>query len=217
MSLERKELDGRKALEITDLWKRHKFLTTQEFGGRLLALRWVLESPPQALSSQAGLQRQALLTQFPAYEKLSQQAAALRAELGRMPIIIDDPEQAKLQAAKLAELEKASRDQEIMLKVMAVRRLPADIVFPPIRTVEEVQKALPKEHGLLVFFTGAAQLVGLFDDRREIRLLAPAQHAGRAEEAGRRAARHRQSRRKQSANRKRSSGRSLARRFGRAV
>jgi hypothetical protein len=155
VSLERKELDGRKALEIADLWKRHKFLTTQEFGGRLLALRWILESPPQALPSQASLQRQALLTQFPAYEQLSQHAAALRAELGRMPIIIEDPEQAKVQAAKLAELEKASRDQEIMLKVMAVRRLPADIVFPPIRTVEEVQKALPKEHALLVFFTGA--------------------------------------------------------------
>lgn len=160
VALERKELDGRRALEIADLWKRHKFLTTQELGGRLLALRWILESPSVALPQEAALQRQALLTQFPEYDKLSQHAAGIRAELGQMPIIATDPELAKRQAAKLAELEKVSRDQEIMLKVMAVRRLPSEIVFPPIRTVEEVQKALPQGHALLAFFTGTRSTFG---------------------------------------------------------
>lgn len=160
VAMERKELDGRRGLEITDLAKRHKFLCTQELGGRLLALRWILESPAEALPKQTALQRQALLTQFPDYEKLSQRSRDIRNELGQMPIVIDDPEAAKLQAAKFAEWEQTTRNQEIMLKVMAVRRLPTDIAFPPTRTVEEVQKLLPEKHAVLAFFTGARSTFG---------------------------------------------------------
>jgi len=159
-SLERKELDGKRALEIADLLKRHKYLSTLELGGRLLALRWLLEGPPETLSKTASLQRQAFLTQFPQYEKLSQQARTIRAELGQMPVVAEDPAAAKQQYAKMAELDKATRGLETMLKVLSLRRMPSEIVFPPIRTTEETQKALPDKHALLTFFVGNRSTFG---------------------------------------------------------
>lgn len=160
ISLERKELDGRRALEIADLAKRHKYLSTLEFGGRILALRWLLEGPPETLSKLATLQRQAFLTQFPKYEKLSQQARAMRADLTQLPIVADNPAAAKLQMSKMAELDKANRDLETMLKVMALRRMPSEIVFPPIRTTADTQKALPDKQALLTFFVGQRSTFG---------------------------------------------------------
>ncbi|MCE9608568.1 MAG: CHAT domain-containing protein, partial [Planctomycetia bacterium] len=160
VSLDRKELDGRRALEIADLAKRHKYLSTQEFGGRLLALRWMLEGPAESLSKLAVIQRQSFLTQFPAYEKLSQHARSIRAELGQLPIVAEDSAALRKQTLKLAELDKANRDLELMLKVMAVRRMPSEIVFPPVRTTEETQKALPDKHALLTFFVGSRSTFG---------------------------------------------------------
>lgn len=160
VSLERKELDGKRALEIADLTKRHKYLSTLEFGGRLLALRWILEGPADSLSKLATLQRQAFLTQFPNYEKLSQEARAMRAELGQLPIVAADQAASKLQVSKMAALENANRDLELMLKVMALRRMPSEIVFPPVRTAEETQKFLPDKHALLTFFVGSRSTFG---------------------------------------------------------
>lgn len=160
VSLERKELDGKRALDIVDLMKRHKYLSTQELGGRLLALRWLLEGPAETLSKTATLQRQAFLTQFPQYEKLSQQARTIRAELGQLPVVAEDPAAAKQQSAKMADLDKANRALEVMLKAMALQRMPSEIVFPPVRTTEETQKALPDRHALLTFFVGARSTFG---------------------------------------------------------
>ena len=57
--LGRKEQD--RALNIAERIRRHRFLVGQALGGRLLALRWVLEGPPEALTPDGALQRQDLL------------------------------------------------------------------------------------------------------------------------------------------------------------
>lgn len=160
LSLESKELDGRRALEIADLAKRHKFLSTQELGGRLLNLRWILEAPEAALPQSVVLQRQTLLTQFPGYEKLSQQARDLRAQLAALPLTTTDSVALKAQGAKFNELENICRTQEVMLKAIALRRVPADLVFPPMRTVEEVQKSLGAGQILLTFYVGTRNTFG---------------------------------------------------------
>lgn len=159
-SLETKDLDGKKALEIVDLAKRHKFLSTQELGGRLLNLRWLLEAPVDTLPPEVVLQRQTILTQFPSYEKLSQHARDLRNQLASMPLTTTDPAQAKQQAALLVDLQKTSEQQEVTLKAVALRRLPAELIFPPRRTVEETQKLLPHKHALLTFYVGARSTWG---------------------------------------------------------
>ena len=43
-AIARKEYE--RALEISDLARRHRFNSSQEFGGRLMNLRWVMESGP---------------------------------------------------------------------------------------------------------------------------------------------------------------------------
>jgi hypothetical protein len=160
LAIENKDQDGRLALEITDLARRHRFLSQQELGGRLLNLRWLLESPLNSLSQQAALQRQTLLTQFPAYEKLSQESQSLREELNRMPLVPADTKAVKDQAAKFLDLDKVTRDQEMLLKVMAVRRSAADLLFPPARSMEDVQKQIPDGHVLLTFSIGSRSSYG---------------------------------------------------------
>jgi tetratricopeptide (TPR) repeat protein len=155
LAIESKEKDGRVALEITDLAKRHKFLSQQEFGGRMLNLRWLLESPTDSLAQEPSQQRQTLLTQFPAYENLSKQARAIRQDLNRLPLVSVDTKVSKEQATKLLELERVTRDQEMMLKVMAVRRSATNLVFPPAQEIEEVQKQLPSGHAVLSFSIGS--------------------------------------------------------------
>lgn len=155
VALERKEYE--KALEVADMARRHRFLNSQELGGRVLNLRWVLEAPAELLDQKATLERQDLKVRFPGYDQLSQQARKLRTELEQMPLVAAKTDEAKLQTAKLNELAQVSALQEAVLREIAVRREPCSLVFPPMRTTKDVQKALPDGHGLLAFFNTSRQ------------------------------------------------------------
>jgi hypothetical protein len=130
VALARKEED--KALTITDMIRRHRFYSSLPLGGRLLALRWVLEAPPEALSEKAMLQRQDLLVKFPKYAEASKKGAELRAELEAAPLTAGDDPAAKELNDKRQELAKVSTLQELMLRDIALRREPAEFAFPPL-------------------------------------------------------------------------------------
>jgi len=157
VAMTRKEHE--RALEISDLARRHRFLSTQEFGGRLLNLRWVLEAPTTVLDQTAVQQRLALVGRYTGYVERANKAKQLQAELRQMPLAIasTDKEAAQQQAGKLAELAKLSAEQEVILREMALRREPCSLVFPPVRSTKQVQELLPKGHGLLTFFSTARQ------------------------------------------------------------
>ncbi|HVC95479.1 MAG TPA: CHAT domain-containing protein, partial [Pirellulales bacterium] len=142
-----------RALEISDRIRKHRFLYSQEWGGRLLNLRWVLEGPPEVIGQDAMLQRQAMLTRYPNYDKLSTQARKLRADLALVPLAPDDPEVARQQKATLAELTEISVQQEMVLRGIALRREPCELVFPPLRTTEQVQKQLADGEAMLAFIS----------------------------------------------------------------
>lgn len=148
------------ALEIADRARRHQFLATTALGGRLLALRWVLEAPPELLSQQAQLQRLDLLGRYPAYAQLSEQARAIRTALYSKPLVPAEVDASKEQAQALAQLATLSLQQEMILREMAVRREPAALVFPPLRTTQEVQKSLPDGTAVLAFFATSRHLYG---------------------------------------------------------
>jgi len=148
------------ALEIADRARRHQFLTTTAFGGRLLALRWVLEAPSELLPQPAQLQRLDLLGRYPAYAQLSEQARAIRTALYSKPLVAADVEAAKEQAQALNQLTAISLQQEMLLREMAVRREPAALVFPPLRTTQEIQKSLPEGTAVLAFFATSRHLYG---------------------------------------------------------
>ena len=48
---------------------------------------------------------------------------------------------------------------------MAVRRDPAAIAFPPLKTTAEIQKSLPPGHALLVFFATSRNLYAFLLNR----------------------------------------------------
>ncbi len=140
-------------LEVADRAKRHRFLSTLPLGGRLMALRWVLEAPAESVDPVVMVERQNLLTKFPAYDGYAKQVRQLRADLGAAPLAPDKPEEQRKQADKLAELSRVSQLQENLLRQIALRREAADLVFPPIRSTRDVQNALAPRQLMLVFFT----------------------------------------------------------------
>lgn len=144
------------ALTITDLCRRHRFLTsTLEHGGRLVNLRWLLEAPEQTLDQPARMQRQALLMRFPPYAEKAHRVAKLRRDLRNLPLMTDDQEIAEQQSEMLQELARLSGEQELLLKQMSVGREPANLVFPPVRSFEQVQQSLADGQALLAFFDGS--------------------------------------------------------------
>lgn len=140
------------ALEIADRARRHRFLSTLPLGGRLLALRWIIEGPITMIGAQGLLQRQDFLTRYPRYTQLAKQAAEIRAKLTAKPPVPEAADERREQAGLLTSLSEISQAQEVILREIAVRREPAEIVFPPLRKTKDIQQALPEGQVLLAFF-----------------------------------------------------------------
>jgi CHAT domain-containing protein len=149
------------AWEIADRARRHRFFSTLDMGGRLESLNWILEAPADLLDQQSLLQRQDLLTRWPQYAKVSEQARAIRAKLADIPLATDDQTLRKEQSKALVELSSLSGQQEVMLREIALRREPAAMIFPPQRSMAEIKKSLPKGHAILAFFTANRRLYGM--------------------------------------------------------
>lgn len=150
--------DREAALEIADRARRHRFFSTFPFGGRLIVLRHVLEAPIDSLSAEARLNRQDLLAHHPDYDKLSQQSRQLRQALSAMPIKPGNQEQSDQQRKLVQQWAELTARQELMLREMALRRHPAAMVFPPLRTTKELRERLPEGQAMLVFFVAKGDL-----------------------------------------------------------
>jgi hypothetical protein len=148
------------ALEIADLLRRHRFLSTLPLGGRLLSLRWLLEAPDELLDQAARKQRLDLLAKYGKYAELAQQATKLRDGLERLPMVVDNPEQQRQQSELLLGLTAVSAAQEAILRQMAVRREPAPILFPPRLNAKQLQTDMPEGKAILAFLATSRQLYG---------------------------------------------------------
>ncbi len=155
-----------RALEIADLARRHRFFSSLPFGGRLQSLRWLLEGPLDALDAQAQLQRQDLLARYPQFAELSRRAGAIRAQLKAGPLVPADQQQFIRQGETLQQLGALGLQQEALLREIAVRREPAALVFPPVRTVKEIQEALPEGHAVLAFFATSRHVYAFLFNRQ---------------------------------------------------
>jgi hypothetical protein len=166
------------ALEIADRVRRHRFYSTLPMGGRLLAVRWILEGPPELLGERGLLERQDLLARYPKYAKLAQEASQLRTQLAGIPLDADDAAVRRRQGDLLASLARVSQAQEVILREIAVRREGADMVFPPLRKTADVQQSLPDGQVLLAFFATSRNLYAFLFSRERYaawRVQSPAQ------------------------------------------
>ncbi len=162
--------DVAEALEVAERAKRERFLTSLPLGGRTLALRAVLESPTSELSPGAALERQQLLTRFPAYSGLSRSAAGLYQQLRGGSLKPASGAAGQKLVGQLDQWSKNAAAREELLLVMALSPVPAVTLFPPLRTTEELQRSLAPGQGLVVFHTAGGNLFGFQVNRQTAHL-----------------------------------------------
>ena len=162
---QRKELE--RSFEIADLIRRHRFFSSLAYGGRLQSLRWILEAPEEALDRDALLNRQNLLAQYPAYGVLSRDVQQLRVSLAALPLVNAEAEGFGLLRRGLEKLGNLSLQQEAILREMAVRRNHAKLVFPPVRSTQEIQGTLADGQVMLSFIWAGGDLFGCLMNKDE--------------------------------------------------
>ncbi len=150
------------AIEIADRARRHRFQSSLPWGGRLDALRRLLESPENVLDNQARLERKNLLARFPQYAALSQRSQQLQNELiSASPIPQNADEQQALQK-RWETLTDVIRQQESILRSMLVDREAIGVPFPPVVKLKEIQNRLPEGTVLWSFFASGNNLFVFF-------------------------------------------------------
>jgi hypothetical protein len=167
-ALERKDVPL--ALDIAERTKRRRYLATRPFGGRLLALRTILEAPDATLSKSAVLERQQLLANMPAYAALAQTGLRIYDQLRNGPVLASGVEETKALAALYSDWAKNVSQRQQLLAQLAVRRVPSSMEFPPQRASAELQASLGPGETLLVFHTAADNLYGFVITKAEVRL-----------------------------------------------
>jgi hypothetical protein len=161
---DRKDTAG--AIEVAERAKRERFLSTLPLGGRLLALRAVLEAPAGELTPQATLERQQLAANFPTYGALAAAAGRLAAQIRSASL---QPKPGPAAAALVEQLDAWSKNvaaRENMLLAMALAPLPSTMIFPPLRTTGELKQSLAPGQALVVFHIAGGKLFGFLVSRQ---------------------------------------------------
>ena len=178
-------LNHQRALEVSDLVRRHRFFSYLPLGGRLMAFRWMVHAPVEALTQNALAQRTKFLNSNTQYKQLYDRANLIRKELLTLPVkpVPRSPE-AVQQTKLLEQLAGISETQEAILASYALRREPAEMVFPPQGNVSELQQSMRPDQLALVSLATASgyhifllnsqaiQYVGLSDPRNVLRSVA---------------------------------------------
>ncbi len=160
--------DDAKAIEVADRMRRHRFHSTLPLGGRLLALRWIMEAPEDVLSQAAVLQRQDLLVRYPEYAKLATQAAEIRQQLRALPLQAEDASQKQQQKSLFTQFSELSDRQERILSNIALRREPAEMVFPPLMDLKQIQAGMPGDQLILTYVVGSRSITVFAVDKERI-------------------------------------------------
>jgi hypothetical protein len=118
------------ALELIERIHRHQYAASQPLGGRVLSLRWLLEAPEALLSEDAVAQRQDLLTRYPDYVTLANEARGLVERLRGLPVApeANSPDR-QAQREIATQLADVAQRQETYLGWIALRREPVEPTF----------------------------------------------------------------------------------------
>ncbi|HWB08875.1 MAG TPA: CHAT domain-containing protein [Pirellulales bacterium] len=139
------------AFEVAERTRRHRFLSTLDLGGRMQALRWVLEAPQAAISKTALDERPQIQIRAPRYAEVSHRSRELITELRKLPLLPSEPDDVKRQKKLFAELKQTSAEQEMMLRQLALERQDCEMVFPPLKSTEQTQAELGEGQAIWSF------------------------------------------------------------------
>ena len=116
-----------------------------------MAFRWVLHAPEKALTNTALEQRRNFLNQNTRYLQLIEQAEQLRNQLLALPIQPESgSDEARQQLKLFEELSEITEAQESLLASFALRREPAELMFPPQFRLSEFRDWIGKDQLALV-------------------------------------------------------------------
>jgi tetratricopeptide (TPR) repeat protein len=145
--------DHERALEIAELTRRHRFFSQMPFGGRSLAFRWLLHSPIEWLSGTAQQQRRDFLVKYPKYQTLINRTEQIHTALSLLPVMPEPKsDQFREQARLFKELSEISEEQEAFLANCGLRRIPAEMSFPPQYALSEFRGKLAEDQAAWVCF-----------------------------------------------------------------
>lgn len=145
--------DYERALEIAELTRRHRFFSQTPFGGRTLAFRWLIHAPVETLSALAQQQRRDFLTKYPQYQTWINRTDQIQTALSLLPVLPEvGSEQAREQTKLFKELWEISQSQEALLANCGLRRVPAEMVFPPQKPMSDFRTKLEEGQGAWVCF-----------------------------------------------------------------
>ena len=154
------------ALEVTDLAKRRRYFSALTLGGRLGALREMLESPTNILTPAERSLRDDLLVRYPAYRDLLQSGRHIQSQLRDewKPGLSKDDQQ---DLAKLwKQWSENLVERESLLGQMSLSRTASQFGFPRTMSTAELQGYLQPGQAVVVFHeTGSGLLGFLVTDR----------------------------------------------------
>ncbi len=152
-----------------------------EFGGRLESLRWILEAAPAYLPQQALLQRQDISPATRPTSSFRSRRRRSARRWQRCPWWPKIRRRRRSRSRQLAELAAIGTQQEAILREIAVRREPAALVFPPLRTRgrrAEIPARQTRRAGLLRHRPAAVRIPA---EQRAVHALADRLAGGRGE------------------------------------
>ena len=160
ISMDQRKIE--KAIDVSQQLNQHRFNVQLPFGGRLMAFRWILESPESASSPEVLKLRQQLLNRFPLYNQMHLQAAQLQQQLAGLPLVptADSPE-AKSQGQLVKQLAVLSAQQETFLSGLALMRIESPVQFPPKMNFADVQAGLADDE-VAIYCVAAQQALHVF-------------------------------------------------------
>ncbi|MCR5163826.1 MAG: CHAT domain-containing protein [Thermoguttaceae bacterium] len=156
IDMEKKE----EALEISERARKAAFLQTLDLGGRVHALRLLLDGPEKDLTVTQAQRKRDILTEYPAFENYSKKVRDLQIQVRKMslPVTAAQKDEQRELVDALRKIAELSRAQEAILMSMALDRRVIEILFPKVRTCKEIQESLPKGEALLVSFAARNQM-----------------------------------------------------------
>ncbi|WP_442482754.1 CHAT domain-containing protein [Aeoliella sp. SH292] len=144
------------AIDVADTTKRRRFWMAQPLGGRLLAIRHLLESDPAKLPPTAAAERRNLLLRVPDYEKLLTEAVAIEAELAAQPLADAEGRVGQDRYNALKKLAKNAENRESLIRQLVLRRDPTDLLLPPAMSAKDVQAKLVPGQAVVMFHQSAS-------------------------------------------------------------
>lgn len=147
------------ASEIAEIARRRKWFNSQPLGGRLAALRRLLEASDKTLTADERAARNTLLETSPEYaaaaDATNDARLAIRADRGP----VDTPSPERRQARK--RLRRAVAQQESLLFRLALSRRPTPLAFPPAVTTVAARAALEPGQAVVAFHETRGEMFGV--------------------------------------------------------